>query len=183
MRIALLGPLEVQRDGRAEPPGGRRLAALLARLALDCGRVVSASALIDAVWEDALPADPSHALQTLVCRLRRSLPARRARAGGGRVPAGPDPEEVDALAFERLVAENRLDDALALWRGPALAGLAGEYRFARPPRRGWRTCKLRAQADRIGEELAPRRRRRPRWPRSRRWSPSTRSTSASPPSG
>ena len=32
--------------------------------------------------------------------------------------------------FERLVAAGELDEALALWRGPALAGLAGEYRFA-----------------------------------------------------
>src|ERR1044072_4544201 len=112
MRIALLGPVEVQRDGTAEPPGGRRVRALLARRALDCGRVVSASALIDAVWEEALPADPSHALQTLVSRLRRALPAGLLvqEAGGYRLDL--DPEQVDAIAFERLVAQNRLEEAL-----------------------------------------------------------------------
>ena len=71
MRIALLGPLEVRRDGTSEPPGGRRLGALLARLALDCGRVVSASALIDAVWEigDALPERENY----LLARARRGI--------------------------------------------------------------------------------------------------------------
>ena len=154
MRIALLGPLEVQRDGRAQPPGGRRLGALLARLALDCGRVVSASALIDAVWEDALPAYPSHALQTLVSRLRRSLPAGVLVQEAGSYRLDLDPEQIDALAFERLVAEHRLDEALALWRGPALAGLAGEYRFATAAAARLEDLKLRAQADRIEEQLA-----------------------------
>ena len=139
MRIALLGPLEVQRDGRAQPPGGRRLGALLARLALDCGRVVSASALIDAVWEDALPADPSHALQTLVSRLRRSLPAGVLVQEAGSYRLDLDPEQIDALAFERLVAEHRLDEALALWRGPALVASPASTGSPRPPRRGWRT--------------------------------------------
>jgi predicted ATPase/DNA-binding SARP family transcriptional activator len=154
VRIALLGPLEVQRDGRAEPPGGRRLEALLARLALDCGRVVSASALIDAVWEDALPADPSHALQTLVSRLRRSLPpgVLVQEAGGYRLDLAP--EQVDAIAFERLVQQNRLDEALELWRGPALAGLTGEYRFATAAAARLEDVRVRAQADRIGAELA-----------------------------
>src|SRR4051812_4797598 len=154
MRIALLGPIEVQRDGTAEPPGGRRVGALLTRLALDCGRVVPAPSLIDAVWEDALPADPAHALQTLVSRLRRSLPAGVLvqEAGGYRLDL--EPGQVDAIAFERLVAEGRLDEALALWRGPALAGLAGEYRFATAAAARLEDVRLRASADRIGEELA-----------------------------
>ena len=154
VRIVLLGPLEVQRDGLAEPPGGRRLAALLARLALDCGRVVSAGSLIDAVWDDALPGDPSHALQTLVSRLRRSLPdgVLVQEAGGYRLAL--DPQQVDATVFERLVAAGEFDAALALWRGPALAGLAGEYRFATAAAARLEDLKLRAQADRIGAELA-----------------------------
>src|SRR4051794_32859200 len=149
VRIALLGPVEVQRDGRAEPPAGRRLEALLARLALDCGRVVSASALIDAVWEDALPADPAHALQTLVSRLRRSLPADALvqEAGGYRLTLEPD--AVDAARFERLLAAGELAEALALWRGPALQGLVDEYRFAAAAAARLEDLRVRAQADRL----------------------------------
>ena len=182
MRIALLGPIEVQRDGQVEPPGGRRLAALLARLALDCGRVVPAATLIDAVWEDALPADPAHALQTLVSRLRRSLPAGVLVQAAGGYRLDLDPQQVDAIAFERLVAAGRLGDALALWRGPALAGLTGEYRFATAAAARLEDVRLRAQADRIAAE-APAATAPAGWPRSRRCWPITRSTSASPPCG
>lgn len=36
------------------------------------------------------------------------------------------PEQIDARRFERLVGERRFAEALALWRGPALADLAAE---------------------------------------------------------
>ena len=84
----MLGPLEVHGAGT---PAGRRVATLLARLALDCGRVVRASALIDAVWAEQLPADPSHALQTLVSRLRREPRTGRAAPGVRRLPPGARP--------------------------------------------------------------------------------------------
>jgi len=47
VQIGILGPLEVQRDGHVLTAFGRRVAAVLARPALDCGRLVSAPALID----------------------------------------------------------------------------------------------------------------------------------------
>ena len=73
MRVGLLGPLEISRDGQPVVVGGGRLRALLARLALDAGRPVTTGALVEAVWEDDLPADEHHALQSLVSRLRRGL--------------------------------------------------------------------------------------------------------------
>ncbi|WP_345712086.1 helix-turn-helix domain-containing protein, partial [Kineococcus glutinatus] len=71
VRIGLLGPLEVLRDGRPLPVPGARLAALLARLALDAGRVVTVPELEAAVWPDGT-AGGAGALQSLVSRLRRA---------------------------------------------------------------------------------------------------------------
>ena len=73
VRVSILGALQIERDGRPVEVAGGRLRALLARLALDAGRPVSVGALVDAVWDDELPADEQHALQSLISRLRRSL--------------------------------------------------------------------------------------------------------------
>lgn len=123
MRIGLLGPLEIEHDGTPVAVGGGRLRALLARLALDAGRPVTTGALVDALWEDDLPADHVHALQSLVSRLRRALgdPALVAPAPGG---YRLETTWTDVQEFERAPGQ-----ALHLWRGPALADLR-EYRFA-----------------------------------------------------
>ncbi|MEV5242350.1 BTAD domain-containing putative transcriptional regulator [Streptomyces cinnamoneus] len=119
--------------------GGTRLRALLAALALHPGRLRPADALIDEIWDGAPPADAVGALQALVGRLRRAVgrEAVASAAGGYRLSA--DPDDVDLHRFERLAGEGEgaladgdpakaaflLDDALALWRGPALADLPG----------------------------------------------------------
>jgi len=69
----------------------------------------------------------ANALQTLVSRARRALGGAAAveqSAAGYRLAVTPD--DVDALRFERLVAEGAVAEALALWRGPALAD-AGDF--------------------------------------------------------
>src|SRR4051794_41752098 len=102
MRVGVLGPLEVERDGEHVAVGGGRLRALLACLALDAGRPVTTGRLVDAVWEDELPADQLHALQSLVSRLRRAL-------GDGRLEAAPGGyvlrADVDAQRFEALARD------------------------------------------------------------------------------
>jgi predicted ATPase/DNA-binding SARP family transcriptional activator len=126
LRYRLLGPLEVADDDRpiALPSAQQRL--LLAMLLVAAGRTVHASALIDGLWDDRLPTDPAAALRTQVSRLRRRL-----GAGASDVIT----EDVgyrlvvcegclDTQVFERLVAEGDVDDALALWRGPALGEFA-----------------------------------------------------------
>jgi predicted ATPase/DNA-binding SARP family transcriptional activator len=137
VQVGILGPLEVRDEGGAElEVTGARLRALLVRLAIDAGRPVSPSVLIDAVWGDQPPADEANALQTLVSRLRRTLGAA---ASVGQSPAGYrlgiEACDVDASTFEGLAADGAralrdgdsaraarlLRDALALWRGPALA--------------------------------------------------------------
>ncbi|MEU6415451.1 BTAD domain-containing putative transcriptional regulator [Microbispora sp. NPDC046933] len=141
--FAVLGPTEVRGPGgsaAALPPSVR---ALLARLALSCGRVVPVDGLTDALWGDEgddLPADAANALQIRVSKLRRALAAAGlgadvlvTQAPGYRLAVPPD--AVDAHVFERLLmgareetaagnvtaALGRLDEALRLWRGPALA--------------------------------------------------------------
>ncbi|MFF4300422.1 BTAD domain-containing putative transcriptional regulator [Streptomyces sp. NPDC001601] len=138
VRYAILGTTQALRpDGTAVPVGGARLRALLTVLALRPGRAVPAGLLVDEVWGDEPPADAGGALQALVGRLRRALGAAAVDStdGGYRLAAAPD--DVDLHRFERLTGEGLraladgdptkaatvLDDALALWHGPALADL------------------------------------------------------------
>ncbi|MEU9475210.1 BTAD domain-containing putative transcriptional regulator [Streptomyces sp. NPDC048191] len=138
VRFSLLGTTQVLRpDGTAVPVGGARLRALLGVLALRAGRTVPAGVLVDEVWGAEPPADAAGALQALVGRLRRTLGADAVASaeGGYRLTAAPD--DVDLTRFERLTGDGLraladgdpakaaavLDDALALWRGPALADL------------------------------------------------------------
>ncbi|MEU3277102.1 AfsR/SARP family transcriptional regulator [Streptomyces antibioticus] len=138
VRYRILGTTQALRqDGTPVAVGGARLRALLTVLALRAGRTVPAGTLVDEVWAGDPPADATGALQALVGRLRRALgpDAVDSRAGGYRLTAGPD--AVDLHRFERLTADGLraladgdpakaaglLDDALALWQGPALADL------------------------------------------------------------
>ncbi|MFD9892171.1 BTAD domain-containing putative transcriptional regulator [Amycolatopsis sp. NPDC059027] len=136
MRVALLGPLRaVQDDGTPIEIGGARLRTLLARLALDPGRPVSAEALIDGLWGDTPPADAANALQSLVSRLRKALGAGSVESGAAGYRLALQPDDVDVSRFERLAADGRreltagretraaelLADAMESWRGTALA--------------------------------------------------------------
>src|SRR4051794_4526057 len=137
--FGVLGPVEAAAPGRPTatlPPSVRTL---LARLAMNPGRVVSVDALTDALWGEDLPGDAANALQIRVSKLRRALVAAGipadvlvTRAPGYQLAV--DADAVDAHRFERLLARARacanadaptalalLDEALALWRGPALA--------------------------------------------------------------
>jgi predicted ATPase len=152
VRVAILGPLEVRDEGGAVlPVAGGRLRGLIARLALAGGQPVSTGALAEAVWDCAPPADVPNALQTLVSRARRALGGPTAveqSAAGYRLAVLPG--DVDALRFERLVAEGALAEALALWRGPALAD-AGD--FAEPFARRLEELRLEATVAFLAAEL------------------------------
>ena len=73
LNIGFLGPLEVARDGVRVPMRGKRRAALLAALLMSPGSTASRDRLVDAVWGEMLPKDPTHALESLVSQLRRNL--------------------------------------------------------------------------------------------------------------
>jgi DNA-binding SARP family transcriptional activator len=138
----MLGPFEVRLDDGAfaEVPGAR-LRGLLAALALEPGHVVPNVTLVDWIWGERPPAEAANALQRLVSRLRKALPEGlvEGQAGGYRLAVEPD--AVDAVRFERLVGQARMDEvrqrvrllreALALWRGAAMqdVGLAESPAF------------------------------------------------------
>jgi predicted ATPase/DNA-binding SARP family transcriptional activator len=153
VQVAILGPLEVRDDGGAPVViSGARLRDLIARLALAGGRPVGTGALAEAVWGEEPPADLVNALQTLVSRARRALGGPGAieqSAAGYRLAIGP--EDVDAFRFERLLAEGRTEEAMGLWRGPALAD-AGT--FAAPHAQRLQQLQLDATVTRLAAEVA-----------------------------
>ncbi|MFD1543232.1 BTAD domain-containing putative transcriptional regulator [Nonomuraea guangzhouensis] len=153
----LLGRFEIRDDeGRPVEIPGTRVRALLARLALEPGRVVAIDVLTAAIWGDEPPAGSANALQSLVSRSRRLLGATaiESRPPGYRLAIEPD--DVDVTRFERLTAAGSLAAlraAESLWRGPALADLA-DLPFAAPA--GVRLAELRLSAteERLELELA-----------------------------
>ena len=93
--------------------------------------------LVDALWADDPPAGATNALQALVSRLRRAVPdlaveshpaGYRLALDAGRGRRAPVRGAAQAGALRRGPA----DEALALWRGPALAEVA-DADFARGP--------------------------------------------------
>ncbi|MEU1230458.1 BTAD domain-containing putative transcriptional regulator [Streptomyces sp. NPDC005828] len=140
----VLGPCQAFRtdDGTEAVLSGARLRSLLTALAAAGGRAVGPGTLIDQIWADGDPADDQDrtaALQALVGRLRRALGREAVVSAPGGYRLAADPDSVDLHRFERLAAEGTaaltaghaeraaalLDEALGLWRGPALADLPG----------------------------------------------------------
>ncbi len=143
--VLLLGPVEARLGGRTLPLGRGKLPALLALLALEPNRVVSSDRLLDALWGSDPPPSAAVALYGLVSQLRKLIePADAAivtRAPGYVLELPP--ERTDVSRFHALVetaraelaagdptkAANRLNTALALWRGLPLQDLAA-FAFA-----------------------------------------------------
>lgn len=143
IEIGVLGPLAVWVDDRAVEVGGRRQRALLARLALADGAVVSTGRLLADLWPGA-PGRPPGALQEAVSHLRRVLEPDRPPRAPARVLVSTAPgyalaldgahARTDASRFTALLAdagdgeqgEHDLQAALRCWRGPAYAEVADE---------------------------------------------------------
>jgi DNA-binding SARP family transcriptional activator len=142
MRFLILGPLEVRDEQGAVALNGTKLRGLLAMLLLHANEPMNAERLALALWgQDASDARVK-TVQAHVWRLRKALGDRRGlietTPAGYRLRVRPD--ELDVARFEQLVVEGRralamgqpepagtlLREALDLWRGPALADLAGE---------------------------------------------------------
>ncbi|MEV4702779.1 BTAD domain-containing putative transcriptional regulator [Actinoplanes sp. NPDC049316] len=133
----VLGPIGADAAGEPVALGGARQRAVLARLLVARGRVVPVDRLVGDLWETP-PDGAVAAIRTFVADLRRVLEPDRAprRPADILVTAPPGyavhaaPDAVDAWRFEAAVARTgdparealaRLDEALALWRGPAYA--------------------------------------------------------------
>ena len=116
MEFGILGPLEVRADGHAVALGGVRPRAVLAVLALNANRPVSADRLALALWGEEAPPSAVKTVQVYVARLRKALGDPEVLVT---TPAGyrlrVRPGELDAERFERLVADGR--EALAAGRG------------------------------------------------------------------
>src|SRR5215218_9213130 len=138
LEVGLLGPLQVSVAGRpVELPAGR-LPALLAVLAMSAGQAVSVDRLATAVWGEDLAVDARANLQTNVRRLRRLLGAELVATRGGGYALEVEPDQVDALRFDRLMdlaaaAPDRagqrelLVEALGLWRGTPFDGVRSDW--------------------------------------------------------
>jgi DNA-binding SARP family transcriptional activator len=141
LRVCVLGPVRAWVGEREIELGPGRQRAVFAVLAVHAGRLVGRDELINAVWGDSPPATAAGSVYTYVSGLRRELePGMLSSASGGyllRVTA----DDLDASRFQRLrsvaaellaagrgrEAAERLDEALALWRGDAYATLAGPF--------------------------------------------------------
>ncbi len=139
LELRMLGPVRAARDGRELGLGGPKQRAVLALLLVDAGRVVPAEYLTEMLWRGTPPPGASKTLRSYISRLRSLLGPEAtlaARGGGYVITVGPD--RVDVARFERLAgagrdalgrgeaaaAASRFAEALALWRGRALADVS-----------------------------------------------------------
>jgi len=139
VEFGILGLLEVSSDGRPLTIGPGKESALLAVLLLHANEPVSTDALIEKLWESDRPANAAKTVQVYVSRLRKQLDDGRLLTTPGGYFLRVEEDELDAARFEGLTAEGRralerasmreaaerLERALALWRGPPLA----DFRF------------------------------------------------------
>jgi DNA-binding SARP family transcriptional activator len=166
LSAGLLGPLEMERAGQPVPLGGPTQRALLARLLLDANRTVPIDRLVEDLWGDAAPASAVKMVHIYVSKLRKELP------GGVLVTRAPgyalviDLEALDLTRFERMreqgraalvggfaaKAADRLREALALWRGPALGEFDEPFAVVESAR--LEELRLSSVEDRIDADLA-----------------------------
>jgi DNA-binding SARP family transcriptional activator len=165
--FGLLGSLEVTLDGRPLALGSTKPKAVLALLLLRANQLSLKERMIEELWGDAAPVSATNSLEAYVSRLRKAL-------GRGVIERRPygyvlvtDPERIDAHRFERLTREGRaalrtgrpqpaaerLRQALALWRGPALVEFTFE-RFAQAEIARLEEARVAAEEDHLEAELA-----------------------------
>ncbi len=164
----ILGTIVVVQDGRIIDIGSPRQKALLARLLISRGGVVTTERLLDDLWPDRDPESVRPTLHVYVSRLRKALGSH-----GNRLEHhGPgyrfvfEPSELDASRFEELTADGRraadqndhraagelLTQALGLWRGSALLEFRDEG-FARAESARLEELRVTALEQRIWSDL------------------------------
>jgi DNA-binding SARP family transcriptional activator len=149
VEIKLLGSLAATIDGSSFVPTASKQRQLLAILALNAGRTVPVSMIMEEIWGDRPPRSAATTLQTYIGKLRRelefSLPANSQHSAKDVIATEQvgyrlniHPLDVDAVEYDQLAALGRraADDgdystaatklaaALELWRGSALSDIA-----------------------------------------------------------
>ena len=167
-KFRILGPIEVDAEGGRSDhvPRGRTLS-LLALLLVYRGRVVHVDQAVEELWEGAGPRHAKKAVQVLASRLRSALGGGIVLSEGGGYALRPAPGDLDALRFDELFRRGRaelargepeeaaatLRQALALWRGPALADVSHQ-RFAQPEIARLEGLRFACLGDRVDADLA-----------------------------
>ena len=145
MEFRILGPLEVVDEGNPVALGTLKERLVLGVLLLHANEFVSRERLIEDLWGEAPPPTARKAVNVYISQLRKALGRTGAdpiatASGGYRLQVGQD--ALDSVRLETLLvhareavaggeqeeARKRYIEALALWRGPTLAGLPFESR-------------------------------------------------------
>jgi predicted ATPase/DNA-binding SARP family transcriptional activator len=173
VEFRILGPLEAVHGEAPLPLGGPRHRRLLAALLLHGDALVPAGRLIAALWGDDPPRTAAAMLYVRVCELRAALRPGRPQVNAGLLNRDGgyvlrlDEDRLDAREFDRLAAagarhladgdpgaaRTALAEALAQWRGPAVAEFADEP-FARAEVARLEESRLRTLERRLEADLA-----------------------------
>jgi DNA-binding SARP family transcriptional activator len=148
MEFRILGPLEAGEGSRRARLTGGKQQALLALLLLHAGRVVPVDRLVDDLWGEDVPETAQKMVQVYVSRLRKQLPTGVVQTRPPGYLLALDGHSLDLQRFEELAERGRaalaggrveeaarlLGEALALWRGPALAEFEEPFALVEAPR-------------------------------------------------
>lgn len=169
MEFQILGPVGLRLNGHWLTLGSDKERVLLAALALDAGRPVAISELIERLWDGDPPARARENAHTYVSRIRRRLRAAGVRPDAPTIVGRAHTyilrtsrDSVDRQRFQHLVdaafssgsdarAAELLSQAEELWQGEALAGLPGLW--AATVRRTLAEARLSAGTSRIAAGL------------------------------
>jgi DNA-binding SARP family transcriptional activator len=162
LEFKILGPLDVSGDQGPLKLGGSKQRALLAMLLVNAGRVVSTDTLVDQLWGERPPRTAVTSLQNFLSQLRKLLGAEAVVTKSPGYILLIEREQIDAFRFEKIVDQARslepaersrkLQEALALWRGPPLADFTFEA-FAQAEIRRLEALHASAVEERIDADL------------------------------
>jgi len=167
MDFRILGPLEVRDEDREVPLRGGKERALLALLLVNANRTLPLDRIVDALWSEDVPETAQKMVQVYVSHLRKALPADTLRTRPPGYVVAVEDGQLDLHRFEGAVTKARaaleagtaqqategFQEALSLWRGPALAEFGSEP-FAQPEAARLEDLRMYAVEGRLEAELA-----------------------------
>jgi DNA-binding SARP family transcriptional activator len=146
LQFNILGPMEVLHENIICTPTAPKARNTLALLLSRANQIVEIPALIDELWSDNPPRSAVTTTQTYIYQLRKMLCRTVGDEAAARLLITQAPgyglrveeDRIDARVFERLTEQGKrlldmnrpeeavhhLREALALWRGPALADVS-----------------------------------------------------------